>query len=155
MKTLCRKITLAILPIIAIAVVLWFQACSRHQLGTDNRDKKFMLVIGDRNNNHWVDVNQTALDTALKNLPKDAQWNISFLCKDNANPQDHYNPFNPQEVCIQTDKVKKFEGADSAAVGASAANDPNATQHIRVNRAQDLQGVLAAFLPTVTPTPTP
>lgn len=117
-----------------------------------------MLQIGDRANNQWVDVDQTALDAALKQLPRDAEWNISFLCKDGGKPQDHYNLFDPNHLCVETHKIEKSQTANTEAGGASAANDPNATQHVRVNSPQDLEIVLAAFAKTSvssTPTPTP
>lgn len=158
MKTVCRTISFAPLPIVAIAAMLCFQACPRQQMAADKNDSKLNLKIGDREKNHWVDVNQPAFDAALTNLPKDAEWKISFLCNEGATPEDDYNPGDPNHhpMCIKTDKVTKSDFADSAAAGASVANDPNATQHIRVQRARDLKAVLDAFAePSPTPPSTP
>ena len=88
------------------------------------------------------------LDKADPNNPngKKGEYDIRFKADPHASETPTYHP----PTCTPSG------AAQSSAGDASAANDPNATQHVRVQRVGDLDAVLAAFVePSPTPTPGP
>jgi hypothetical protein len=91
-------------------------------------------------------------DKALCNLkPPNGDHDLTFLPDaPHATPIPHYKPTCPSPTppshgSIKTDKVTKSELADSAAAGASAANDPNTVQHLYSNDAALIEAVLDTF----------
>jgi hypothetical protein len=105
----------------------------------------FTLCIKGRGNDqffqhpHFGDFNTKACD--LKNAGGDVK--LRYKANSTATEVD-YDPCSPP-AAIETAKVTKTEGADSAAAGASAANDPSVTYHVRTNDLQKLNAVLDTF----------
>ena len=150
MKTSARIRFAAVLAALVV-VAFWFSACPLKEdvQDQDRDDWTFKLMIKKTPHQEWAAVKQPEFDDALcdldKSVPnnpngKKGTYDISFkaTADPSETPHEHYHP-----TC-------RSGAAEKSAAGASAANDPNATQHIRVQRAQDLEAVLAAF---ASPTP--
>ena len=145
MKTSTRIRFAAVAALVVVA--FWFSAC-RHKEVVQNDDDpaawKFNLKVhGTSNSEAYVPVNKDEFDKALCNLDKEDPntrkkkgfYNIEFKATANASPIQNYHPTCPPS-----------EADEKSAAGASAANDPNATQHVRVNSPGDLKAVLDAFV---------
>ena len=125
-----------------------FSACPSNKLAAKkNDDKKLFLKIGHPKRHIYVDVkSQDDFNRALIGLGKEAEVNISYVCKDGDTAQDNYNPANA------TPCPKAAQGSQSGAGAAGAAGDPNATQKIRSPNPDALAAVLATFAePSTTP----
>jgi hypothetical protein len=154
MKTSTRIRFAAVLAALVV-VAFCFSACPHKEdvANQDRDDWTFKLMIKKTSHQEWAAVKKQDFDDALcdldKSVPnnpngKKGEYLIRFKATANPSetPHENYHPTCPSGA------------AEKSAVGASAANDPNATQHIRVQRAQDLEAVLAAFVePSPTPTP--
>jgi hypothetical protein len=127
---------------------LCFAACSQktqNQLGTKNDDKKFCLKIGHPKRSIYADVrNQDDFNKALSGLSKEAEYNITYVCKEGDPVQNNYVPANA------TPCPKGTESSQSGGTRRTAAGDPNATQKIRSPNPQELAAVLTTF---ATPAP--
>ena len=126
-------------------------------------DWTFKLSFKGTSRQDWVPVDKQKFDDALCDLDKPdpnnpngkkGDYQINFKATANATGTPYQPPCRVGS--IKTEKITRSAIADNASGDASAANDPNATQHVRVQRAQDLDAVLAAFVePSPTPTPGP
>jgi hypothetical protein len=116
-----------------IIVAFCFSACPNKDLSAVQGDEKFFLKLGKKENNVWVDVtSQDDFNKALIKLEeRGGKINISYLCKDGTQ-HDQYDPKHPQ-MCEKTSPDR------------SPTGDPNATQHVRANSAQDLEDLLKTF----------
>jgi hypothetical protein len=142
---------------LTVAVAFCFAACPFNQdVGKDDDAPwKFNLNIhGTSTAEIYLPVNKEKFDKALCDLDqpdannpgkKKGEYHINFKAAANASPTPDYKPECRVAANIKTEKVTKSEIANSASADASAANDPNATQHVRANSVQDLQAVLDSF----------
>jgi hypothetical protein len=146
------------LAALTVAVAFCFAACpfNKH-IGKDvDAQWKFNLNIhGTSASETYLPVNKGKFDEALCDLDKQdpndpgkkrGEYHIVFKASATASPTPEYKP-ECRGVAgnIKTEKVTKSAMADGASADASAANDPNATQHVRADSAQDLKAVLDAF----------
>jgi len=134
MKTLSGTFTFVVLAVVAIVVVITFRAFAQPPAG-----KKFVLNIG-RSAQDYVDVDKNKFDNALKKLESHGgQYEIAFK-HDDGHVTDPYHALN-----IKIDKVTTSKVAQNAPAGESAANDPNATYHVKSNNLAEIKAVLEAF----------
>jgi hypothetical protein len=141
MKTLSGTFVFVVLAVIAIVAVFTFRVFAQPQpVGP----KKFNLKIG-RTATEYVDVkSKDAFIEALKRFGED-QYQINFLDHPGA-PVEHYPPLpHSAKTGIKTDKITTSEIAKRGPAGESAANDPNATQHLSADSATDIKSVLDTF----------
>jgi hypothetical protein len=141
MKTLSGTFVFVVLAVIAIVAVFTFRVFAQPQpVGP----KKFNLKIG-RTATEYVDVkSKDAFIEALKRFGED-QYQINFLDHPGA-PVEHYPPLpHSAKTGIKTDKITTSEIAKRGPAGDSAANDPNATQHLSADSATDIKSVLDTF----------
>jgi hypothetical protein len=154
MKTPSRTFTyvaLAVATIVAVISLRAFGMASRQQTRTGYKFDVSIHGIG-RDEYLKLKVTQDSFDDKLIKLKAHGgDHNIKFLCKDGERAVESYKPNEPFNLnshpkCqIRTAKVTKYEGANIAAVDASAANDPNAIQHLYSNDAADIDAVLKCF----------
>ncbi len=141
MKTLSGTFVFVVLAVIAIVAVFTFRVFAQPQpVGP----KKFNLKIG-RTATEYVDVkSKDAFVEALRHFGED-QYDINFLDHPGA-PVEHYPPLpHSAKTGIKTDKITTSEIAKRGPAGDSAANDPNATQHLSADSATDIKSVLDTF----------
>jgi hypothetical protein len=163
MRRVCLKLTY-LSAVIAFVTVL--SGCEQQQTTADEDTKNgsnFRLSIGhpkngDLQHSQFVDLRkpdgQAVLDEALRKLTPQ-QYTIHIKRNDGTFFENYHPSPTPG---INTAKTTISEVAHSVATDASAANDPNATQHVKVQSPQQLEAVLAAFAepwPTAAPTITP
>jgi hypothetical protein len=151
MKTSTRIRFAAVLAALVV-VAFCFSACP-HKEAVENQngdDWTFKLMIKKTSHQEWAAVKKQEFDDALcdldKSVPnnpngKKGEYSIKFKADPHASETPDYHP-----TCTPT----ASGGAENSSADASAANDPNVTQHVKVQRAQDLEAVLAAF---ASPTP--
>ena len=144
MKILSRPFVFAVLAIIAIGAAVSFRAFAAGSQKQTVGPKKFNLKIG-RTATEYVDVkSKDAFVEALKRFGED-QYQINFLDHPGA-PVEHYPPLpHSAKTGIKTNKITTSEMAKRAPAGGSAANDPNATQHLSADSATDIKSVLDTF----------
>jgi hypothetical protein len=156
MKTISGKTNFVALVIVAgIALVGWiaFAIASHREITTEcpQPGPTFCLTIRGPGTDQFYPLTSIQLknfNDALKPLSPN-QYDITYLSSaSGATPQPHYTPppnLNEPSARIQTDKVIKFDLADSSAAGASAANDPNVTYRVSSSKAAEVTRVLDAF----------
>jgi hypothetical protein len=151
-----------------VVVAFCFSACPGEKQGVkdgedDDAKWKFNLEFhGTSKSEAYLAVKRDAFDAALCNLDKQDPdtkkkkgfYKIEFKPSANATATPDYKPECAAIGTMRTKKVTRSELADNASADASAANDPNATQKVRVADLQDFQAVLDAFT-AASPTPTP
>jgi len=155
MKTSAR-ISFAALTAALIIVAFCFSACPpKPEDKTDANDWTFDLKIQKTPKQDYAPVvDKKKFDEALCNLKKDnnkkGDYNIDYKPSADATPIPNYQPDCSQFGSVSLEKNTNSALADNSFTEGSAANDPNATQHVRVDSPNDLAAVLAAF---ATPTP--
>jgi hypothetical protein len=151
MKTLSRTLGFVALAVIAIVAVLTFRAFAQPTPTATHAHKTFKLNFGGPGKDNYAEVDQEALDTALRTLGRD-QYKIRFLAKVGDTPIEDYHPSG--QASIKTDKVTTSEVAKNAPAEESLAYDPKAVYHVQSNSTTDIKAVLDAFtVPSPTPTP--
>jgi hypothetical protein len=139
MKTLSG--TFAFVALAVIAIVTLPSCCRKQVSAVFCGDQTFFLEFGTENT--YVDVDTLKFNAALCAL-KPEQYEVRFLATASSTPIPHYVP-PCGTVSINTDKITTSEAAKNAPAGESAANDPNATYHVKSNNLADIKAVLAAF----------
>jgi len=141
MKTLFGTFAFVALAVIAIVTL---PGCEQKQVSEEClTDKKFFLKFGGPTDNDYADVDTAKFNAALCALKPD-QYDVRFLATASSTPIPHYVP-PCGTASINTDKITTSEAAKNAPAGESAANDPNATYHVKSNNLAEIKAVLEAF----------
>jgi hypothetical protein len=156
MKTLSRTFVFVVAAVVAIVIVLRLGGLAMASHGqTAKGPYKFTLTIRGQGNDEYAELKdqdhlpqyQQKFDDILKGLAGHGEHNIRFLCKEGMNPDDPYDPQQPEHhhMCIKTDKVTTSEVAKNTSAGESVANDPNVTRFLSSNNATDIKAALDLF----------
>ena len=152
MKTLSRTFTFAVLAVVAIIAVLSLRAFAVGSNQEIPAHKKLKIIKSITCGHPGPDgycqlkTSQQAFDGKLNTLKNNGgDYHIKFLCKAGEQPIEPYDHHHHPLCVIRIAKVTKSEGPNIAAADASAANDPNAVNHLYSNNQADIDAVLACF----------
>jgi hypothetical protein len=144
MKTASGKISFFAPAVIAIVVVVAFVACPRHKEDAATKQWTLSLTIHGKPGDDFLEVKDK---DQFHRAMCDVKSNNGDISDIRYQPDARQTPYPSYEPCSLLSPTPS-----SSASQTSGGGDPNATQHVRVNRPQDLQAVLAAF---AEPSPTP